>query len=356
MSMSHVSTKLPTGDQSQDPATTRQGTTHALSVLASPQVATKRDSPYARNSESREAGISKAATTRSPASTPYSTSVNFITAPSTNVGRQSATRPHPITTAFSSSAPLASASSDARSGPCCVCLPRLIKLICQLENLRHITKNSVDPLLHGLQLAETSWKDLVQCNSSAATQQTPPGQKEINDSNHKQALLLFATTIRILLSFVQKFNLAANQQFDASPAEDQSQSDPGNGIAEEVDVSVSVGGIELKGEAKTEIIEVLVQRALRVITSALVHLWEQTRRPSTTAHLPGFPFPTTATGKGGTRPDGAKVANMPQVFVGSASASTTGQVTPSSSRGEYSESISSLLHTLGHTMKVLEEP
>ncbi|ROV98469.1 hypothetical protein VPNG_08519 [Cytospora leucostoma] len=308
-SMSSAAATLP--GPSHESATTGQGHFHGFSMLGSPQLSTKRNSNFGLNSESGTAATSKAASTNSPSSSPYSTSATVSTAPPNNAGSNSVTGPHSIPSTF----------SGPRSGPECTCLSHLITLICRLEDLRHNTKSLVEPILHGVQLAETSWKGLMHCTNAISKEQTTQGRGQ-TDSNHKQALRLFATSIRILLSFVQHFSSTIDYKSDPGPTDNTTGTGTGHfishdshsaiGTPEEVNICVSVGGVELKGEARYEIIEVSVQRALRVITTALEYLWELTGRPSVTPPLPTFQFPTFTSGKGGSRPDLIEVPNTLQ--------------------------------------------
>ena len=151
----------------------------------------------------------------------------------------------------------------------CSCLQRLVRLLYHLEEMRftqgrgdsHATRGhkatgpSADSVLRAVQAAKTPWQSFIQCS-------VPSG-----DKSHREALLLFAMSIRILLLAVQMLNstIGVNQNKASS------------------DVAVSIGDFVLNGEVKAEIIGVVVRRALWTIAVALQHLWERTGQPTSQA-------------------------------------------------------------------------
>lgn len=226
-------------------------------------------------------------------------------------------------------------SNEAR--PVCMCMQRLVRLLYQLEELRsphghshgHATRAhratgpSADSVLRGVQAAKMPWQVFMQCTVQG------------DDHGHKEALLLFAMSIRILLLAVQRLSRTI------SPTQAELSSD----------IAVSVGDFKLMGEAKEEVIDVLMGRALWAITIALQHLWERAGQPTT----------PTGSGVGSSSPEKASPISIltgasdndssparPRTF----SDLTTTMMTSS---GTTDESVVSLLATLQHTMKALEQ-
>ncbi|KAH7240028.1 uncharacterized protein BKA55DRAFT_542626 [Fusarium redolens] len=130
--------------------------------------------------------------------------------------------------------------------PGCSCLSQLARLLYQLEGLRYpdgpsSTDVSVDSLLRGFQTAELPWKGFMHC-SAHKTQ-----------DDHKAALLLFAISIRKVLNRTICPNV---------PTLDEPSSE----------LAVSIGTIRLTGEARSEILNLAVGRAMRNIIAALQHV------------------------------------------------------------------------------------
>jgi hypothetical protein len=159
-----------------------------------------------------------------------------------------------------------------------------------------------------VQAAKTPWKSLMHCSSSSSSSSassTSPrhggqgqgaGEGEnvvvVLDESHREAFLLFAMSIRILLSSVQRLNSAVmgGSGSPPPPLPTGMQSCPPHAHHHHHhhhsyhhhpggDVAVSVGSFELTGEAKAEIIGVVIRRALWAIGIALQHLWERAGRP-----------------------------------------------------------------------------
>jgi hypothetical protein len=132
----------------------------------------------------------------------------------------------------------------------CSCLQQLIKLIYQLEDLRysHATGPAIDAVLEGVRLAEVPWKVLMQCSHCQ------------NKDTFKEASLLFSMSIRILLASIQKLNNGLQSDFASS-------------------IAVSIGNFHLPDDAKQEVIDTVIRKALQAIAVALVHLWERTGKP-----------------------------------------------------------------------------
>ncbi|KAI1074644.1 hypothetical protein F5B20DRAFT_431972 [Whalleya microplaca] len=198
--------------------------------------------------------------------------------------------------------------------PRCSCLQKLAKLLYHLEDLRysHASGPSVDSILRGVQLAEVPWKCLMECSQCQ------------HEDNYKESFLLFALSIRILLSSVQRLNSSSPRRTDGPS-----------------DIAVSVGSFELTGEAKAEVISMSIRRALEAITSALLHIWERTGRPrplqiadlDRTVPRSSISFLTNT----------SKESQLP----------LSRSVLASTNLG--AESITSLLDTLQNTMKSIEQ-
>ncbi|KAL7626428.1 hypothetical protein AAE478_003200 [Parahypoxylon ruwenzoriense] len=164
------------------------------------------------------------------------------------------TSPH--STIFIGGEPMPLATCSNPKPVRCSCLRQQVQLVYQLEELQysHAGVPSVDSALKGVQLAQKPWRGLMQCSWC----QGQDGQKEV--------LLLFAMSIRILLSVVQKLD-ASVRHADVSLHKAA------------MGVRVSVGSFELTGEAKAEVISMAIRKALQNIKSALLHIWERTGRP-----------------------------------------------------------------------------
>lgn len=135
----------------------------------------------------------------------------------------------------------------------CTCLQQQARLVYQLGDLQnfHAQDPSVDRVLHHVEVAQKPWQNLMQCSHGT--------------EHEKEIFLLFAASIRILLSSVQRL---------------QGDSAKGGGLrdlsSEPPHIGVLVGNFELTGEAKREVIAVVKRRVLRIISSALLHLHSRT--------------------------------------------------------------------------------
>ncbi|KAI1390568.1 uncharacterized protein F4822DRAFT_426415 [Hypoxylon trugodes] len=160
----------------------------------------------------------------------------------------------------------------------CSCLQQQVQLVYQLGDLQssHASNSSVDCVLHGVQLAQLPWKGLMECSRCQSKE------------NHKDVFLLFATSICILLSSVQKLN-ANPRQIDVSPEAALGWNFPGAS-----GVGVSVGSFELTGDTREEVISVVIRRSLQSITGALFYLWERVGGPRSP------PISDLSNGGGGT--------------------------------------------------------
>ncbi|KAI0884109.1 uncharacterized protein GGS22DRAFT_194718 [Annulohypoxylon maeteangense] len=145
----------------------------------------------------------------------------------------------------------------------CPCLQQQVQLVYQLGDIQcsNAGTPTVDSVLRGVQLAQVPWKDMMECRWCQ--------RKE----DQKEGFLLFATSIRILLSLFQKLNSTSHKN-DIVSETTMNQAFP---FA--LDVEVSVGNFKLIGGAKEEVIGVVVRRALQSVTTALLYLWERVDRP-----------------------------------------------------------------------------
>ncbi|KAI1452435.1 hypothetical protein F4805DRAFT_447533 [Annulohypoxylon moriforme] len=170
----------------------------------------------------------------------------------------------------------------------CPCLQQQVHLVYQLGDLQCSDAGSptVDSVLRGVQLAQAPWRAIMECKRC---------QKK---ENQKEGFLLFATSIRILLSLFQKLNARSHKTGDVP------KSIMGQAFPFALDVEVSVGNFKLIGGTKEEVIGVVIRRALQSVTTALLHLWERVDRPRLS---PG------ADQRGGGGTDGAREspADMP---------------------------------------------
>ncbi|KAF2134731.1 hypothetical protein P153DRAFT_392051 [Dothidotthia symphoricarpi CBS 119687] len=164
------------------------------------------------------------------------------------------TLPSPYRSSLASSKAGAPVTSIASGPSDCSCLQQLIKLLYHLQDLRcsHASGPAIDAVLIGVRLAEIPWKIVMHCGHCQ------------NGDKHKEAYLLFSMSIRILLSSVQKLSSGLFQTEVTS------------------NMAVSIGTFSLSGDAKSEVIEVAIRKALQAIAIALVHLWERTGRPRPT--------------------------------------------------------------------------
>ncbi|KAI2464230.1 hypothetical protein F4781DRAFT_413681 [Annulohypoxylon bovei var. microspora] len=146
----------------------------------------------------------------------------------------------------------------------CPCLQQQVHLVYQLGDLQYSGSGSptIDSILQGVQLAQAPWKALMECGRCQ--------RKE----DQKEGFLLFATSIRILLSLFQKLNTTP-QKSDTLHGTVMDQ----KVFPFALDINVSVGNFKLLGGMKEEVIEVVIRRALQSVTAALLHLWERVDRP-----------------------------------------------------------------------------
>lgn len=146
----------------------------------------------------------------------------------------------------------------------CTCLQQQVRLVYQLGDLQDFNKGgpSVDRVLQCVELAQEPWQNLMQCEWC----HNPEYQKEV--------FLLFATSIRILLSSIRRLESDSDPRSnDATPrivgtTDGRTTPRPSSNL----DVDVSVGSFKLTGETRTEIINVVLRRAMRIVTSAMLHL------------------------------------------------------------------------------------
>ncbi|KAH6617169.1 hypothetical protein F5144DRAFT_385127 [Chaetomium tenue] len=151
----------------------------------------------------------------------------------------------------------------------CLCLQQQVRLVYQLEDLRdsQAASPSVDSVLHGVRLAQGPWDNFMRCLRCRS------------EENNRYVLMLFAMSIRVLLSSVQKLR-ATYCPADVAPcgAATTWQHFPGpHGTPGIPDIGVSVGSFQLTGETKNEVISLAIRSALREIKAASLYLWECTR-------------------------------------------------------------------------------
>lgn len=213
--------------------------------------------------------------------------------------------------------------------------------------------------------------------------------------------MLYATSIRILLSSIHKFCIAIGingqqrqqQHIPVHPAggteetaaaaailhshqrsqcEREQQVFPSFvGSADDIEAAnllVSVGGVQLAGETKAEIIKIAVRQALRQTTAALMRLLERTSRPepasSTGVVAPPAPVPAStafpvAEYGGGRGACGMMMRTPPLQNLSHGSLETLAgahtNVVPGQDQIEKGESVAGLLTILQSTMKHLRD-
>lgn len=148
----------------------------------------------------------------------------------------------------------------APDSPSCTCLHQHAQLMYQLGALQDFEEDGplVDRILWDVQAAQKAWKNLITCSRC----HSPEHEKEV--------FLLFATSIRILLPSLQKLDretrntgaLSGNNARLCTPENSQ--------------ISVTVGNYELTGDERSEVIALVIRRALRTISSAMSHLRDRT--------------------------------------------------------------------------------
>jgi hypothetical protein len=104
-------------------------------------------------------------------------------------------------------------------------------------------------VLEGVRLADGPWQVLMQCSHCQ------------NRDTYKESFLLFSMSIRILLASIQKLSGCLFEAANTST------------------ITVSIGTFSLPDDAKLEVIDTVVRKALQAIAVALVHLWERTGKP-----------------------------------------------------------------------------
>ena len=149
----------------------------------------------------------------------------------------------------------------------CSCLQQQVQLVYQLSNLddsasRIDNSSSVERVLGAVQSAQGPWKALMQCLSCQSR------------DNQKEVFLLFAMSIRILLTSVQKIaaRAADDHKKETLPRPLSFKPlHPDIGSA----LPVHVGCFELTGSTKDDVIRLALRQALQTIQSALLHLCER---------------------------------------------------------------------------------
>ncbi|RYP74299.1 hypothetical protein DL769_004043 [Monosporascus sp. CRB-8-3] len=209
----------------------------------------------------------------------------------------------------------------------CSCLQQHVRLVYQLGDLQdpHAGGPTVDSVLRGVQQAQAPWQSLMHCSRCQS------------QDNQDGVFLLFATSIRTLLSSVQKLNVSSDHA-DASH-----DTTTGRAFSGPPDVAVSVGSFKLTGEMKAEVISVVIRRALQNITSALLHLWERDGRSR--------PSPIADHGNGNRAP-GSPNGVLTGISTGSQMPLRRGS-RPSANLGP--EDVGHLLTTLQSTMQAMKQ-
>lgn len=236
------------------------------------------------------------------------------------------------------------ASPNGQAG--CSCLQGLVQLLYHLENLRYSpthnnTGLSVDSVLSGLQVAEKPWKDLMQCAFSFQ-----------NIESHKESFLLFGLSLRIFLSSFQKLN--SIKDTPSVDAHDQHNNKSPISPSVSSDIPVLVGSFELTGEAKAEVIDVTIRRALLTVTPALVHLCDRTACGTGRPLKQPLLASTVADVSHGCSKSHDKNAHSYNSAANHSGAPNLKILEQNAQRTD-SDGIATLLNTLQHSMRALEE-
>ena len=217
--------------------------------------------------------------------------------------------------------------------PECSCLQQQVRLVYQLEDLRdsQAASPSVDSVLHGVQLAQGPWDSLMRC------------LKCRTEENNRYVLMLFAMSIRVLLSSVQNLR-EAYRRADGAPCGTATTWQRFPGVPP--DIGVSVGSFQLTGETKNEVITLAIRSALREIKAASLYLWECTR--SSPEYSESENMSRSRTGSS------ASLESLLSID-GNVNASTRGSRDPSTPESLELEDIESLLHALQRIMGLMKE-
>ncbi|PLB44281.1 hypothetical protein P170DRAFT_467995 [Aspergillus steynii IBT 23096] len=164
----------------------------------------------------------------------------------------------------SASVPNDDPPTDGDRGGSCSCLQRHVYLVYQLGDLQSasVGKVSAPAVLEAVRRAQSPWTRLQECRRCRG----PDFPQEV--------LLLFAVSIRILLSAFRQMNMW-------DPEGGQSIGTEGSVLEAETDVLV--GSFEVTGTVKAEMVNLILRNALEQVLSALMYL--QSRSSSLWASL-----------------------------------------------------------------------
>lgn len=209
----------------------------------------------------------------------------------------------------------------------------------QLEDLRdsQAASPSVDSVLHGVQLAQGPWDSFMRCLRCRG------------EENNRYVLMLFAMSIRVLLSSVQRLR-AAYYRTDNMPggAAETWQRFPGaHGSPGVPDIGVCVGSFQLTGETKNEVISLAIRSALREIKAASLYLWECTRSGSEYSESENMSRSRTGSS--------ASLESLLSIDGNVNTASTETSRDSLTPENLELEDIESLLHALQHIMGLMKE-
>lgn len=181
--------------------------------------------------------------------------------------------------------------------PLCSCIQQHARLVYELGTLReaHDKATDVECVLMGVQLAKGPWQGLLQC---------PWG---LHSDHHQEAFLLFSLSVRVLLSTLQKVqsSVTALSRPGTRAGMGSSERDVGLGglasgstasssslsLSGDVDLTrVLVGGFEVTGDTKLEVISVLIKGALESLLSVVSHQYDGRSMADVVDQLPPY-FP-----------------------------------------------------------------
>jgi hypothetical protein len=164
------------------------------------------------------------------------------------------------------------------------------------------------------------------------------------EENNRYVLMLFAMSIRVLLSSVQKLR-AAYKRADSAPCGSTTTWQRFPGVPP--DIGVSVGSFQLTGETKNEVITLAIRSALREIKAASLYLWECTR--SCSEYSESETMSRSRTGSS------ASLESLLSIDGNVNAASAGGSRDPPTPESLELEDIESLLHTLQRIMGLMKE-
>lgn len=144
--------------------------------------------------------------------------------------------------------------ADRDGGGPCACLQQHVYLVYRLGDLQSASagKANASAMLEAVRHAQCPWNQLKECSRCRG----PDCPQEV--------LLLFAVSIRTLLSSFQQMHLWDPEGGQHAVMETSS--------VPAAEADVSVGGFEVTGALKVEVVDLILRNALEQVLSALLYL------------------------------------------------------------------------------------